>query len=61
MSRTNCFLPNKGFCLNLRVRMVKSPIASSAITLRVLPRTAITLNRLSQNGYGRVDDVEDKL
>merc|ERR1719265_1788386 len=23
-SHTNCFLPSKGFCLNLRVRMVKS-------------------------------------
>merc|ERR1740130_1451883 len=26
MSRTNCFLPKSGFCLNLRVRIVKSDI-----------------------------------
>merc|ERR1719401_2466302 len=31
MSRTNCFLPNNGFCLNFRVRMVNSNIASEAI------------------------------
>merc|ERR1719507_697677 len=29
MSRTNCHLPNNGFCLNLRVRTVKSPMAST--------------------------------
>merc|ERR1719343_656421 len=29
MSRTNCFLPSRGFCLNFRVRMVKSLIASA--------------------------------
>merc|ERR1719442_390036 len=29
MSKTNCFLPSKGFCLNFRVRMVKSLIASA--------------------------------
>merc|ERR1719215_726200 len=26
MSKTNCFLPSRGFCLNFRVRMVKSLI-----------------------------------
>merc|ERR1719401_2085470 len=28
MSSTNCFLPSKGFCLNLRVRIVNSNIAA---------------------------------
>merc|ERR1719277_1894727 len=27
MSSTNCFLPRRGFCLNLRVRAVKSLMA----------------------------------
>merc|ERR1719401_2638237 len=27
MSSTNCFLPNKGFCLNFRVRTVNSNMA----------------------------------
>merc|ERR1719373_213556 len=27
MSSTNCLLPNNGFCLNFRVRMVNSLIA----------------------------------
>merc|ERR1719229_2227125 len=27
MSKTNCLLPSRGFCLNLRVRTVKSLIA----------------------------------
>merc|ERR1719343_280675 len=30
MSRTNCFLPNSGFVLNFRVRMVNSLIAPKA-------------------------------
>merc|ERR1719401_725990 len=29
MSKTNCFLPRKGFCLNLRVRIVKSLMAAA--------------------------------
>merc|ERR1719401_3368695 len=29
MSRTNCFLPNSGFVLNFRVRMVNSLMAAS--------------------------------
>merc|ERR1719220_2532263 len=33
MSRTNCFLPSKGFCLNFRVRMVKSPVIASDAAL----------------------------
>merc|ERR1719507_812476 len=28
MSRTNCLLPKSGFCLNLRVRTVKSPMVA---------------------------------
>merc|ERR1719494_527100 len=28
MSRTNCFLPSNGFCLNFRVRTVKSLMAA---------------------------------
>merc|ERR1719229_1307059 len=31
MSRTNCFLPRRGFCLNLRVRMVKSLMAPKRV------------------------------
>merc|ERR1719188_2615421 len=30
MSNTNCFLPNRGFCLNLRVRIVKSLMMAGA-------------------------------
>merc|ERR1719221_2339920 len=29
MSKTNCFLPSRGFCLNLRVRIVKSLMAAT--------------------------------
>merc|ERR1719184_614368 len=28
MSRTNCFLPRSGFCLNFRVRIVNSLMAT---------------------------------
>merc|ERR1719188_1533329 len=34
MSRTNCLLPSKGFCLNFRVRIVKSLIACREGLLR---------------------------
>merc|ERR1719478_1037456 len=30
MSRTNCLRPSSGFCLNLRVRMVNSTMASTS-------------------------------
>merc|ERR1719222_1573465 len=36
MSKTNCLLPSKGFCLNLRVRTVKSLIAANAPVLELV-------------------------
>merc|ERR1719199_431140 len=31
MSRTNCLRPSRGFCLNLRVRMVNSGMARQGV------------------------------
>merc|ERR1719436_23337 len=51
MSRTNCLLPNSGFCLNLRVRIVKSLMASGGLGLAsVAQRKAANLITLGQDG-----------
>merc|ERR1719382_1479565 len=57
MSKTNCLRPRSGFCLNLRVRIVKSLIAAAAADLRAAGRVAGEASQgaghgLSQNGYG---------
>merc|ERR1719229_493844 len=48
MSRTNCFLPNSGFVLNLRVRMVNSLIVNAGLGSRARGRSSDGTLRLSQ-------------
>merc|ERR1740123_157119 len=54
MSRTNCFLPSKGFCLNFRVRMVKSLMVPTGLLTAVgqSREGRFSQDGLSQNGYG---------
>merc|ERR1719507_195637 len=52
MSSTNCRLPSKGFCLNLRVRTVKSPMASTQGCRQTPPREEPNL-REGEGGQAR--------
>merc|ERR1719356_2258496 len=45
MSKTNCFLPNSGFVLNLRVRTVNSLIVKVALGGRGEGTTCSTQDR----------------
>merc|ERR1719238_658354 len=60
MSSTNCFLPNNGFCLNLRVRIVKSPIVNTRPNGQDLYSDAASAIRLEPK-WLRLDDVQHKL